>query len=251
MASSENVRVILRVRPQTSKEAERGEDEVIRCISDQSIQVYDPTQVKGGRASTALAYQFEQCFGPTCMQDELFSRCGVKTLLDHVLDGYSATVIAYGPTGSGKTFSIAGKPDSIVRNGTGDGTDGLVIRSIESLFDKIRERQRDGLQFKVRTSCVEIHNDAVIDLLRSSRKQRGCETLPVKFDTARGSFFVQDLSYGKCPSEEEILRLYMKSLRNRSVAAHEMNRDSSRSHALFTVYVDSMVRMLSLPARSC
>ena len=52
------------------------------------------------------------------------------------------------------------------------------------------------------------------------------------------SFFSQ----GKCPSEEELLRLYMKTLRNRSVAAHELNRDSSRSHSIFTIYVDSMVR---------
>ena len=37
------------------------------------------------------------------------------------------------------------------------------------------------------------------------------------------------------------MRLYMRALRNRTVASHELNRDSSRSHALFTIYVDSMV----------
>ena len=52
---------------------------------------------------------------------------------------------------------------------------------------------------------------------------------------------MHDLSYGKCPTEVDLLRLYMKALRNRSVASHQLNMDSSRSHALFTVYVDSMV----------
>eukprot|EP00961_Rhodomonas_salina_P209721 2831553-Rhodomonas_salina.2 len=57
--------------------------------------------------------------------------------------------------------------------------------------------QRDGLQFKVRASCVEIYNESVIDLVKYSRQSKGVETLPVKFDTSRGSFFVHDLSYGK------------------------------------------------------
>ncbi|KAJ1493311.1 kinesin motor domain-containing protein, partial [Baffinella frigidus] len=188
---------------------------------------------------SALAYQFAGCFGPSCPQDQLFEGSGLKTLLDHILEGYSATAFAYGPTGSGKTFSIAGRPDSIIN---GDATDGLVMRSIESLFEKIRNLQREGLQFKVRASCVEIYNESVIDLIKFSRASKDCHALPVKFDTARASFFVHELSYCKCPTEEDLLRLYMRTLRNRSVAGHQLNRDSSRSHALFTVYVDSMIK---------
>ena len=107
---------------------------------------------------------------------------------------------------------------------------------------QIRLKQEEGLQFKVRASCVEIYNESVIDLIKSSRFAKGASLLPVKFDPSKGSFFVQDISYGKCPTEVELLRLYMKALRNRSVAAHELNRDSSRSHVLFTVYIDSMVK---------
>ena len=244
MGASENVRVVLRVRPLTRKEVDRGEEELIRVSSETSVQIIDLANKGGGagRAHTALAYEFEQCFGTECSQDELFQRCGVQALLSHVCEGYSSTVLAYGPTGSGKTFTIAGKPDNIIKQGSGEASDGIVIRAVESLFGKIRELQRDGLQFKVRASCVEIYNESVIDLVKFSRQSRQCEHLPVKFDTARASFFVQDLSYGKCPSEEELLRLYMKTLRNRSVAAHQLNRDSSRSHSIFTIYVDSMVR---------
>ena len=45
---------------------------------------------------SALAYQFAGCFGPSCPQDELFEGSGLKTLLDHILEGYSATAFAYG-----------------------------------------------------------------------------------------------------------------------------------------------------------
>lgn len=241
--ASENVRVIVRVRPITTAEDSRGDEELVHCSSENSLQVFDPNQQRGvGRANTALQYNFEQCFGTRTTQDDLFKASGITTLLGHVCEGFSATVFAYGPTGSGKTFTISGKPESIIKHGSGDASDGIVIRSIEALYEQIRSLQRDGLQFKVRASCVEIYNESVIDLVKYSRQSKGVETLPVKFDTSRGSFFVHDLSYGKCPSEEEMLRLYMKTLRNRSVAAHELNRDSSRSHALFTIYVDSMVK---------
>lgn len=244
---AENVKVVVRVRPMTKRELDQGDEELVRCVSDRSVQVVDSAQQRGVRAKTALAYQFERCFGQSTTQEELFDACGVKEQLDHVLEGFSATVFAYGPTGSGKTFSVTGRPDSIVKHGSGDGTDGIVIRAAECLFDKIRAEQRDGLQFKVRASCVEIYNENIVDLIKSSRNARGAEVLPVKFDPSKGAFFVHDLSYGKCPSEVDLLRLYMKALRNRSVAAHQMNMDSSRSHALFTVYVDSVVCQPHIP----
>ena len=210
--SSESVRVLLRVRPLTRKEIVRGEEELIRVASEHAVQIIDLANKGGGagRAHTALEYEFEQCFDTECSQDAVFQRCGISKLLEHVCKGYSSTVLAYGPTGSGKTYTIAGKPDSIIKHGTGEASDGIVIRSVESLFGRIRDLQRDGLQFKVRASCVEIYNEHVIDLIRFSRQNRACEYLPVKFDASRASFFVQDLSYGKCPSEEDLLRLYMK-----------------------------------------
>jgi hypothetical protein len=237
---SENVRVVVRVRPLTEREERKGDEELVSCVGDRSVQVVDPSQARG-RTMTGTAYQFNQCFGAECTQEQLFEGCGVLPLLDHVLEGYSATVFAYGPTGSGKTYTITGRPDNILKYGSGDGSDGIVIRSVEALFDKISQEQRDGLQFKVRASCVEIYNENVLDLFKFKSSKDGKNYLPVKFDTNRGSFFVGDLSYGKCNTVEELLRLYMKALRNRSVASHELNRDSSRSHCLLTVYVDSMV----------
>jgi len=236
---SENVRVVVRVRPLTEREERKGEEDAVVCVGDGSIQVVDRSAK--GRTMTGTAFQFNQCFGPECSQEQLFKHFGVLPLLDHVLEGYSATVFAYGPTGCGKTYTITGRPDSILKYGSGDSSDGIVIRSVEALFDKIQEMQRDGLQFKVRSSCVEIYNENVIDLFKMSRGTADKNYLPVKFDTARGSFFVGDLSYGKCNAVEDLLRLYMKALRNRSVASHELNRDSSRSHCVLTVYVDSMV----------
>jgi len=136
LQESENIRVVVRVRPLTQTELRKGDEEHVACISDRSLQVVDPRQ-SHGRAQTGTAFQFGKCFGPESTQDHLFAHSGVNTLLDHVLEGYSATVFAYGPTGSGKTFTITGRPDSIVKFGSGDATDGLVIRAVESLYNKV------------------------------------------------------------------------------------------------------------------
>ena len=118
---TENVRVVVRVRPIAGREEKRGDEEVVACVGDGSIQVVDSAQARGPRM-TGTAYQFNQCFGQECSQEELFGRCGVLPLLDHVLEGYSATVFAYGPTGSGKTYTVTGRPESILKYGSGDAT---------------------------------------------------------------------------------------------------------------------------------
>jgi hypothetical protein len=87
--TAENVRVLVRVRPFVAREFESGDEEVIKVMSNRSIQVYDGNKQQQGRQPTATSYQFNQCFGTDCTQDELFKACGVTDLLDHVLEGYS------------------------------------------------------------------------------------------------------------------------------------------------------------------
>jgi len=176
LKESENVRVVVRVRPLTEREERKGDEELVSC-GDRSVQVVDISK-SSGRTMTGTAYQFNQCFGAECTQEQLFEGCGVLPLLDHVLEGYSATVFAYGPTGSGKTYTITGRPDNILKYGSGDGSDGIVIRSVEALFDKISQEQRDGLQFKVRASCVEIYNENVLDLSSSKAARTAKITCP-------------------------------------------------------------------------
>ncbi len=73
---TENIRVVVRIRPLAPREREHGNEELVRCVSESSIQVIDPTQQRG-RTQTAMAYQFEHCFGGDCTQERLFEECGV------------------------------------------------------------------------------------------------------------------------------------------------------------------------------
>ena len=126
----------------------------------------DNKDAQSGRR-TALAYQFHRVFDHSTTQELMFRDSGVKHLIDSAVKGYSATIFAYGPTGSGKTFSIAGVPEKVAKKRrhediTVESTDGLIVRSIAYLFEAVRA---DASKFQVRASCLEIYNETVIDLL--------------------------------------------------------------------------------------
>ena len=66
-------------------------------------------------------------------QDEVYHRCA-SDLVSHVLDGYNATVMAFGQTGAGKTYTMTG-------SSTLYGQRGIIPRAISQLFREAEERQ--------------------------------------------------------------------------------------------------------------
>ena len=161
-------------------------------------------------------------------------------MLDSALNGYAATAFAYGQTGSGKTFTISGhqeRIETIASDTGGTSSDGLVPRSIRYLFDCI-SRARQGVgdgetTFSVRASFAEIYNEQVYDLLNL---QSG--PLQVRWNIRNG-FFVQDLFVVECENVDDVMAVVSEGHRNRRVGSHEMNMDSSRSHSLLTLHLES------------
>jgi len=87
--SRENVRVICRVRPQNSKEVSSGG---VPCVKITKQQI-DVTSEDG-----QSTFQFDHVFGQDSSQDEVFE-CAASPLVGDVLNGYNATIFAYGQTG--------------------------------------------------------------------------------------------------------------------------------------------------------
>jgi kinesin family protein 12 len=63
--------------------------------------------------------------------------------------------------------------------------------------------------------------------------------LPVRQSHVAG-FFVENSFIVEIQSFQDLMDVLQEGLSNRKVGAHELNKDSSRSHSLFTVYVDVM-----------
>ena len=69
-------------------------------------------------------FEFDKVFGSKSTQKEVFDQ--VEPLITSVLDGYNVCIFAYGPTGTGKTFTMMG-------NGTFKQR-GLAPRILEKIF---------------------------------------------------------------------------------------------------------------------
>eukprot|EP00873_Tetraselmis_striata_P039071 jgi/Tetstr1/459335/TSEL_004730.t1 len=102
---SSNVHVVVRIRP--NPEGETGS--TVEVHGSQPALLLRPTSV----TSTPLAtnrrlYEFDAVLGPDSKQGDVF-RCVGQPLVDNCLAGYNSTVMAYGPTGSGKTHTMLGE----------------------------------------------------------------------------------------------------------------------------------------------
>jgi len=107
-------------------------------------------------------------FAPDANQTDVFAQ--VRPLVEGVVSGYNATVLAYGSTGSGKTHTIMGQGGidaAIEASGAIGHGSGVLARTVSALFSRIADRagERD---FTVRLSYVELYNNTFRDLLHGS-----------------------------------------------------------------------------------
>ena len=127
------------------------------------------------------SFGFDGVLGPKASNDDVFAE--VEAMVEGVLDGYRASVLAYGQTGAGKTFTMLGTDTAkrststststnTSRSSSSDGvganaTDlGIIGRSLLLLFQSSRDRQEnDGYRYTFTLTALEVYNDSVIDLL--------------------------------------------------------------------------------------
>lgn len=87
----------------------------------------------------------------------------------------------------------------------------------------------------MRCSYLEIYNEEIRDLLSKTVDAK----LELKEDPNRGGIFVKDLSQFIVKSIAEIEKLMNQGSGNRKVGETAMNKDSSRSHSIFTIYIET------------
>ena len=230
--ATENVRVVVRVRPLSDAEQYAGDEEVMRIGADKAtIQVMLPSDedFAGNVRQTAKNFALDGCLDQQTTQAQCFNLSGVKTLLDSALEGFSATVFAYGQTGSGKTYTMAGKDTASAT------TDGIIPRSVRYIFDQVTAR-KGQVKYTIRASFLEIYNEMVRDLWNPSSGALSIREYPPGY--WRG-FYVEDLYIFECTNVDDMLFMLTEGMRHRAVGSHNLNKDSSRSHSMLTFYLES------------
>jgi kinesin family protein 3/17 len=155
-------------------------------------------------------------------------------LVESVIKGYNGTIFAYGQTGCGKTHTMLGVPNDMQLRG-------IIPNCFAQIFGFIDE-MADDMKFLVRCSYLEIYNEEIHDLLVDPASHKGIgqgpRKLDLKEDPVKG-VFVKDLTCLIVKSIPEIERAMNFGTANRKTASTNMNQDSSRSHSLFTIYIET------------
>ncbi|KAI2654232.1 Kinesin-like protein KIF13B [Labeo rohita] len=162
-------------------------------------------------------------------QDVVF-QCLGESLLHNAFQGYNACIFAYGQTGSGKSYTMMGSVDQ----------PGLIPRLCSSLFERTIQHQREEESFTVEVSYMEIYNEKVRDLLDPKGSR---QALRVREHKVLGPY-VDGLSRLAVESYKDIESLMSEGNKSRTVAATNMNEESSRSHAVFNIILTHTLKDL-------
>ena len=218
------IRVVIRTRP-TQQFASKN---ISISSIDNKINITIPRNESKGIINNQKenwTFQFDKILHNVA-QEEVFEY--VKSVITTSTKGFNGTVFAYGPTGSGKTFTMSGSSSNFNYRG-------IIPRSITRLFQEL-----GGLiefESKVSISYLEIYNEIIFDLLSPvpANEQKG----EINFqEDSKGNVIVKGLTKHIVSNEEEAFNLLFEGESNRTVSEHQLNKASTRSHCIFTISIE-------------
>lgn len=143
-------------------------------------------------------------------------------------------MFAYGQTGCGKTHTMMGPNHPQGPEFVPEEDRGIIPKAIRHIFGFIDGAEK-GTKFLVRCSYLEIYQEKVLDLLNKSSDQNG---LQIREDPQKGQY-VGDLTTVIVKTVGETEKALFAGLKGRKVGETAMNKDSSRSHSIFTIYIET------------
>ncbi|XP_055378395.1 kinesin-like protein KIF13A isoform X4 [Condylostylus longicornis] len=224
--STDKIKVAVRVRPFNRRELELGTQCVVEMESQQTV-LHNPMSLDKMDRKQPKTFAFDHCFYSIdpdasifASQEVVFNSVG-RDILENAFQGYNACIFAYGQTGSGKSYTMMGSQDQ----------KGIIPRLCDELFAHIADKTTNDLIYKVEVSYMEIYNEKVHDLLDPKPNK---QSLKVREHNVLGPY-VDGLSQLAVTSFKDIDNLMTEGNKSRTVAATNMNAESSRSHAVFSV----------------
>jgi len=225
-----NVVVVVRVRPPNKREVISHQKCVINVVNqkklifDPKVDDYENTMSSKHRFSVLekkvkdIHYLFDRVFDETSTNENIFE-CSTKSIIDDILKGYNCSVFAYGATSAGKTHTMLGSPEE----------PGVIFLTMMELYTKMMEKKED-YDTDISVSYLEIYNETCKDLLLPTGP------LSLREDPDK-KVVVRGLSVHKPRTADELLSMLHYGNVNRTQHPTDANKQSSRSHAVFQVFV--------------
>ncbi|KAL4437271.1 hypothetical protein ABPG75_004410 [Micractinium tetrahymenae] len=207
----ERVRVFVRIRPTKAEGETPG---ALRVKPDgRGVVVY-----REHASIPSSEFDFDRVLGPTTSQSDVY-HAAVKPIVEDVLNGYNGTLMAYGQTGAGKTYSLS----SIAADAIG-----MIPRAAAEIFSHIEGDSTH--EYTVYMSYVQLYMELIQDLLRPES-----ENLQIRENEA--GVFVGGVHQQEVTNITQCLHLLHLGDRNRTTAFTALNAHSSRSHAVVMLTV--------------
>jgi len=211
------IRVYCRARPLSKTETARGNHSVILSPDEYTLQVSTKRGMK--------EFQFDQVYTPDTRgsQENVFE--DVKMLVQSAVDGYNVCIFAYGQTGSGKTFTMIGESSGSLP--------GIAPRAFGEIYELLDANVKK-FSYTVSVYMVELYNDQLLDLFDSSHSAK----LDVKKDK-KGMVVIQGAVVKQAMNADEMWKRFDEGSKNRHVASTKMNAESSRSHLIIGIVMET------------
>lgn len=213
-----------------------------KCVTFPTADSTKQTIFLHTKHGATKTFTFDRVFDEDASQNDIFEVVGAP-IIEACLEGYNGTIFAYGQTGSGKTFTMQG-PDDVLDMETHTLTPqtlllrGLVPRVFDYLFDNVvAKNQRNAVEHTFACSFLEIYNERVYDLLdgKSAKDAAGLQLR----ENGRKGVHVEGLIESVVTNSKKAAELMTIGAQNRRVGQTSMNRESSRSHSVFILQLQS------------
>ncbi|KAK9284824.1 hypothetical protein L1049_024001 [Liquidambar formosana] len=210
------IRVFCRLRPLNEKEISEKERVVLTSLDEFTVE-------HPWRDDKTKQHIYDHVFDGNATQEDVFE--DARYLVQSAVDGYNVCIFAYGQTGSGKTFTIYGS----------ENNPGLTPRATAELF-KILRRDNNKFSFSLKAYMVELYQDTLVDLLLQKNTKR--LKLDIKKDS-KGMVSIENVTVVSISTFEELKSIIQRGSEQRHTSGTQMNEESSRSHLILSVVIES------------
>jgi hypothetical protein len=238
-ALSENIKVVVRVRPLLARELS---SQAVAQVSE------DRSTVRIETGTHNVHARFDRVLPMSASQEEVYAQ--VQFAAESAMQGLNSTIFAYGQTGSGKSYTMFGPEDDLSIYGSeaetlgepASATMGVIPRAIREVLrgaQAVREASEheaaEEEEVSIFCSFLQIYNDQAYDLLRDPQRKRA---LQVHENSRSGEIYVVGLSEYVIHSLRDCLALLEQGDELRACRQTAMNDVSSRSHSIFQMAVE-------------
>ncbi|GAV63199.1 Kinesin domain-containing protein, partial [Cephalotus follicularis] len=218
-----NFTVCARFRPLSSKEiSNHGDNVCIRCVDSETFVFKDDKEEE-------FEFSFDRVFDERSKQADVSEFLALPIVRD-ALNGINGTIITYGQTGAGKTYSMEGP--SILE--CDEQKKGLLPRVVDGLFEHIKSSDESNV-YTIKLAMVEIYMEKVRDLFDLSK-----DNIQIKESRVQG-ILLSGITEISIQNPTEALQSLSSGIANRTVGETQMNMASSRSHCVYILTVQQQL----------